>query len=79
MSKDKNIVHHYFKKELEDGKILVKVNPIHYTGVEIFVDIKGATEIRNMEFDEQIFDDLKEDGFLEVNAIEFNIYFSGLK
>lgn len=79
MSKDKNIVHQYFKKEIDEGKILVKVNPIHYTGTEIFVDNEEHSEIRKMEFDDQIFDDLKEDGFVEVNAIEFNIYFAGLK
>jgi hypothetical protein len=79
MSKDKNIVHQYFKKEIEEGKILVKVNPIHYTGIEIFVDNEEHSEIRKMEFDDQIFDDLREDGFAEVNAIEFNIYFAGLK
>jgi hypothetical protein len=79
MAKDKNIVHQYFKKEMEGGKLLVKVNPIHLTGSEIFVSEAGETEIRNMEFDQQIFDDLKDDGFEEVNALEFNIYFSGLK
>lgn len=79
MAKDKNIVHQYFKKEVEGGKILVRVNPIHFTGTEIFVNEAGGTEIRNMEFDEQIFDDLKQDEFQEVNALEFNIYFSGLK
>jgi hypothetical protein len=79
MGKDKNIVHQYFKKEIEGGKILVKVNPIHYTGTEIFVDKEGKSEIREMKFDNEIFDDLKLDGFQEVNAIEFNIYFSGLR
>lgn len=79
MAKDKNIVHQYFKKEIDDLKILVKVNPIHFTGTEITVSKSGETVIRNLEFDDQIFDDLKQDSFLEVNALEFNIYFSGLK
>jgi hypothetical protein len=78
MSKDKNIVHQYFKKEIEGGKILVKVNPIHYTGIELIVDSAGKSEQRALEFDEQIFDDLAHDGFVEVNPLEFNIYFSGL-
>jgi len=77
MAKDKNIVHQYFKKEIEGGKILVKVNPIHYTGTELIVD-GGEFHSRDLEFDDQIFDDLKHDGFVEVNALEFNIYLSGL-
>ena len=78
MAKDKNIVHQYFKKEIEGGKILVKVNPIHYTGTELIVDGEGEFLSRDLEFDDQIFDDLKHDGFTEVNALEFNIYLSGL-
>ena len=78
MTKDKNIVHQYYKKELEGGKILVKVNPIHFTGTELIIDISGELQSRDLEFDEQIFDDLKQDGFTEVNALEFNIYLSGL-
>jgi len=78
MAKDKNIVHQYFKKEIEGSKILVKVNPIHFTGTELIVNESGDLESRDLEFDEQIFDDLKHDGFIEVNALEFNIYLSGL-
>lgn len=78
MASHKNIVHQYFKKEIEGGKILVKVNPIHLTGTELIIDESGALQTRDLEFDDQIFDDLKHDGFTEVNAMEFNIYLSGL-
>jgi hypothetical protein len=78
MTKDKNIVHQYFKKEIEGGKILVKVNPIHLTGTELQIDENGELQSRDLEFDDLIFDDLKHDGFIEVNALEFNIYLSGL-
>jgi hypothetical protein len=74
----KNIVHQYFKKELEGAKILVKVDPIHFQGTELMVEGKGKVAARDLEFDDQIFDDLKADGFLEVNAMEFNLYLSGL-
>ncbi|MCE2994739.1 MAG: hypothetical protein ACK5RG_10330 [Cyclobacteriaceae bacterium] len=77
MAKSNNIVHQYFKKELEGAKIIVKVNPIHMIGSELTVTAAGA-ELRNIELDSQIFDDLKEDGFVEVNAIEFNLYLAGL-
>ncbi len=78
MALSKNIVHHYFKKELEGTKILVKVDPIHFSGTELTIEISGKIETRDLEFDEHIFEDLKTDGFQEVNAMEFNLYLSGL-
>jgi hypothetical protein len=78
MAKGSNIVHQYFKKELEDGKILVKVNPLLFTGTEITVSREGEIELRDLEFDESIFEDLAADEFEEVNPMEFNLYLSGL-
>lgn len=77
MGKENNIVHQYFKKEEAGIKILVRVNPIHLKGSEIVVE-NETVEIRDLEFDAAIFDDLKADGFVEVNALEFNLYLSGL-
>ena len=77
MGKENNIVHQYFKKEADGAKILVKVSPIHLKGSEITVE-KDGVQIRDLEFDEEIFEDLKSDGFIEVNALEFNLYLSGL-
>lgn len=73
-----NIVHQYFKKELEGTKIIVKVNPIHLKGTEITVSPKGQVASRDLEFDEAILDDLREDGFIEASPLEFNLYASGL-
>lgn len=73
-----NIVHQYFKKEIEGAKIIVKVNPIHLKGTEITVTKRGTMESRDLEFDAGIFDDLKEDGFEEASPLEFNLYQSGL-
>lgn len=78
MAKESNIVHEYFKKEFEEATILVKVNPIHYTGTEITIPKEGESELRNLQFDEQIFEDLKADGFVPCNPLEFNLYLSGL-
>jgi hypothetical protein len=77
MAKNNNIVHHYFKKELEGTKILVKVNPIHLTGTELIISGQG-TEMRELELDAEIAEDLKADGFAEVNGMEFNLYLAGL-
>jgi hypothetical protein len=79
MAKSSNIVHQYFKKQVGEGAIiLVKVNPLLFTGTEISVLPSGEVEMREMEFDEQIFEDLNEDGFLESSPLEFNLYYSGL-
>jgi hypothetical protein len=55
----------------------VKVNPIHLKGTELIVDADGV-HARDLDFDTEIFEDLKADGFVEVNALEFNLYLSGL-
>lgn len=78
MAKSQNIVHQYFKKQLEGTQILVKVNPILYTGTEITIDSEGKVEIQDMEFDEEIFNDLNVDGFENCSPLEFNLYLSGL-
>jgi hypothetical protein len=77
MAKESNIVHQYFKKEMPDGKILLRVNPIQFKGTEIWVGKQG-TEMRDLDLDADIFEDLKVDGFTEVNPMEFNLYLSGL-
>ncbi len=78
MGKGSNIVHQYFKKEFEGYKILVKVNPITFSGSEITIGLQPEAEYREMEFDSEIFEDLKTDGFEQANPLEFNLYLSGL-
>ena len=73
-----NIVHQYFKKEIEGAKIIVKVNPIQLKGIELIITMDGKVESRDLEFDEGIFDDLKEDGFEGASPLEFNLYQNGL-
>ena len=78
MSIQSNIVHKYFKNEIEGSKILVKVNPVHLTGTEMIIHANGKLETRQLEFDTEIWDDLLADGFVEVNGMEFNLHLSGL-
>ncbi|MBK5277391.1 MAG: hypothetical protein JJE09_00865 [Bacteroidia bacterium] len=78
MSKQNNIVHQYFKKEIDGTKVLVKVNPIHYKGTEITIFPDGNSAQRELEFDSEIFDDLNADGFEIGNPMEFNLYLSGV-
>lgn len=77
MAKGSNIVHQYFRKEIEGLTILVRVDPIHYTGTEITLQ-EGAVEMREMQFDAEILEDLKVDGFAESSPLEFNLYLNGL-
>ena len=78
MGKGSNIVHQYFKREFEGFRVLVKVNPIQLNGSEITRYDDGRTEIRDLEFDHDIFEDLKADHFEETSAIEFNLYMAGI-
>jgi hypothetical protein len=78
MAKGSNIVHQYFKKELGDLTILVRVNPFHFKVSEITINAKGESHLREIEADEDVIDDLKADGFTESSALEFNLYFTGL-
>jgi len=74
-----NIVHQYFKKEVDGIILIVKVNPIQLKGTELSIHPDGAVDSRDLEFDEAILEDLKIDGFLESSPLEFNLYQAGLK
>ena len=78
MTKGSNVVHQYFKRDFEGYKILVKLNPISFVGVEITRFENGRIEMKDLEFDEGIIEDLVTDGFEEANPLEFNLYLSGL-
>lgn len=78
MGKDSNIVHQYFRKELDDHTLLVKVNPLQFKATEITLMRDSEPELREFEVDEHVLEDLKSDGFTEASPIEFNLYLSGL-
>ena len=71
-------MHQYFKRDFEGYKILVKLNPMNFMGVEITRFEDGRVKMRDLEFDENIVEDLRTDGFEEANPLEFNLYLSGL-
>jgi hypothetical protein len=78
MGKDSNIVHQYFKKEFDQFTVLVRVNPIQFKGTEITLHKDGKSEVRDIDFDLEIFEDLKADGFEASSPLEFNLYYNGL-
>jgi hypothetical protein len=78
MGKESNIVHQYFKKELPEATILVRVNPIQFKVAEIILPKNGEAELRELEVDPDILEDLKADGFEPSSPLEFNLYYSGI-
>lgn len=79
MATNPNIVHQYFRKELDEGTILVQINPYEFTGLELLISKEGHMRKTEREFEEDIFEDLEADGFVPANAMEFNLYLQGLK
>lgn len=78
MGKASNIVHQYFKKEMREFTLLVKLNPLQLKATEIVVQPGQEPAMREIDVDDQIFEDLKADGFVEASPLEFNLYLSGL-
>ncbi|GAA0891127.1 hypothetical protein GCM10009122_08060 [Fulvivirga kasyanovii] len=73
-----NVVHQYYKRQFDDFTIIVQVNPVSLHGIELTIHKNGEIEKRKMEFDEDIYEDLKVDGFVESSSLEFNLYLKGL-
>lgn len=78
MGKSQNIVHNYYKKEIDSVKILVQVNPKSYEGQELTVLENGHVSLRELQYDENIAEDLESDGFQPASPLEFHLYLSGL-
>ncbi|MCH7414202.1 hypothetical protein MM213_11935 [Belliella sp. R4-6] len=68
----------YFKRTFDDYKVLVQVNPQDWTGIELIVHPDGKIEKTEMQFDEEVFEDLAVDEFEENGALEFNLYLKGV-
>ncbi|GGZ26066.1 hypothetical protein GCM10007049_18320 [Echinicola pacifica] len=68
----------YYKRVFDDYKVLVQVNPEDLTGIELIIHPSGKIEKTTMEFDEEIYDDLKVDEFENCSPLEFNLYLKGL-
>jgi len=79
MAKKDAIVFEYFKRVFDDYQVLVMVNPIEFSGTELIIHPDGKIEKTELEYDEEIFDDLTEDEFKSSSALEFQLYLKGLK
>lgn len=74
MAKKDAIVYKYFKRVFEDFQVLVAVNPIDFSGIELIIHPDEKVEKNDMEYDEDIFEDLEVDEFQESSALEFQLY-----
>lgn len=63
----------YFKRIFEDYQVLVMVNSTDFTGTELIVHPDGRIEKTEMEFDEEIFEDLEADEFRSCSPLEFQL------
>ena len=73
MKKDA-IVFKYFKRVFDDYQVLVAVNPIDYSGTELIIHPDEKVEKNDMQYDEDIYEDLKVDEFNESSPLEFQLY-----
>ncbi|WP_420386118.1 hypothetical protein [Roseivirga sp.] len=74
MGKKDAIVYQYFKRVFDDYQVLVSVNPIDFSGTELIIHPDGKIEKTEMQFDEDIFEDLEVDEFKESSPLEFQLY-----
>lgn len=77
--KDSAIVFEYFKRVFDDFQVLVMINPIDFSGIELIIHPDGKIEKTIMEYDEEIYEDLKVDEFQPSSPIAFQLYLKGLK
>lgn len=74
MGKKDAIVYKYFKRVFEDFQVLVAVNPIDFSGTELIIHPDGKVEKNDMQYDEEIYEDLEVDEFKESSPLEFQLY-----
>lgn len=73
------LVHKYFKKSFDGLLILVQLDPINLTGVELIIGDDGKIVRNEREFDADIYEDLEVDEFKPASPLEFNLYLNELR
>ena len=71
-------IYEYFKKELDEATILVRINPNTFEGLELIVLKNNQIKKTTRTFDETIYEELEFDEFLKGNPLEFNLHLQGL-
>ena len=78
MAKKSNIVFQYFKKEEKDHTIFIQYDPIQSKGATLTINSDGEMELEEVEFEGDVVEQLKADGYKEANALEYHILINGL-
>lgn len=73
------MIYEYFKREFDDFSLLVQLNPKTFEGIELNVNKNGHVVKRELQFDEDIYEDLKVDDFKPSSPIEFNLHLKGIR
>ena len=71
-------IYEYFKKELDEATILVRINPNTFEGLELIVLKNNQIKKTARMFDETIYEELEFDEFLKGNPLEFNLHLQGM-
>lgn len=71
-------IHQYYKKEVDEATILVRIDPQTFEGLELIILKSGEVQQTERAFDETIYEDLEFDEFTAGNPLEFNLYLKGL-
>jgi len=74
----KDSIAKYYKRVFEDYQVLVKVNQEDFKGTELIIHPDGRVEKTELDFDEEIYEDLAEDDFKPCSPLEFNLHLKGL-
>ncbi len=75
----KNVIHQYYKKEIDDHLILVRINPHTLEGLELVVTSDKEIIRTRRAFDEHIYNDLEYDDFKTCSPLEFNLYLKEIR
>lgn len=78
MRKESNIVHRYLRKKSETSTVLLRINPVSLSALRLTLIPGKQAQLHQMDFEETVWEDLNEQGFVEANPLEFNLYYSGL-
>jgi len=71
-------IYEYFKKELDEATILVRVNPNTFEGLELILLKNNQIKKTARIFDETIYEELEFDEFIDGNPLEFNLHLQGI-
>lgn len=71
-------MYEYFRKVLDEGMILVRINPTNFAGLELIISKDKHVLQTARSFDDSIYDEMAADDFEDGSAMEFNLYLKGI-